>query len=513
MRTGLPVILLQQALLLGLMVLATGAHAADDTARFQGKWEATVPANGQMVTVMSVHDGNGYKNAMVLPTGNVPLEQGHFSAANGRYTTASAPPNNVGTYRFIDADTVVCTNAAGQSATWKRQRAAPQQVNASPPAAPVATAVQSGRPGTFTTPPEQRNAPAAPTAQASAAYDPKLPPATNAAIAAFNRKDYKTAWDNFMVAAQQGDSEAQAGVGAMLFSHLNPPATGYYAQAEKWLLASANQGNVKGMTFLAQFYFADGRNIAGGINPMINNASIPPQLQAQAEKSFAKSREWYERAAAKGDGYAMGNLATMLDAGVGGPRDPVRAAQLRAGVSGHADADFTKRINTDPETQAYLSAWAAGHYGDALQNAQARAAKGDAKAEALLGRAYSEGVGVPLNYATALIWLNKAVAQNNADAMFFLGLMYEHGRGVQQNIPKSVELFDRAAAMGQHYADMEAAGMRMQGEANRQAAQAHHGQSTEDIACGVAGGTSGGGVCIRGGQDIDPYNATANENN
>jgi TPR repeat protein len=131
----------------------------------------------------------------------------------------------------------------------------------------------------------------------------------------------------------------------------------------------------------------------------------------------------------------------------------------------------------------------------------------------LLGRAYSEGVVVPLNYATALTWLNKAVAQNNADAMFFLGLMYEHGRGVQQNIPKSVDLFDRAAAMGQHYADMEAAGMRMQGEANRQAALAHRGRSTEDIACEVAGGTSGDGICTRGGQDIDPYNPSVNESN
>jgi hypothetical protein len=381
MRTRLPAIMLQAVLALGFMCLATAARAADGTARFQGTWEATFPANGQMVTVVSVHAGSGYKNALVLPTGNVPLEQGQFSAANGRYTTTSAPPNNAGTYHFIDADTVVCTTSAGQSATWKRQRTPPHQVNAIPPSAPASPAAQSVRPGTFTTPPEQRNAPpAAPASQAAAAYDPKLPPATNAAIAAFNRKDYKTAWDNFMAAAQQGDSEAQAGVGAMLFSHLNPPATGFYAQAEKWLLASANQGNVKGMTYLAQFYFADGRNIAGGINPMINNAPIPPQLRAQAEKSFAKSREWYERAAAKGDGYAMGNLAIMLDSGVGGPRDPARAAQLRAGVSGHADADFTKRINTDPETQAYLSAWAAGHYDDALQNAQARAAKGDAKA-------------------------------------------------------------------------------------------------------------------------------------
>jgi hypothetical protein len=37
-----------------------------------------------------------------------------------------------------------------------------------------------------------------------------------------------------MAAAQKGDSEAEAGVGSMLFHHLNPPGTGYYAQCEKW---------------------------------------------------------------------------------------------------------------------------------------------------------------------------------------------------------------------------------------------------------------------------------------
>ena len=77
----------------------------------------------------------------------------------------------------------------------------------------------------------------------------------NAAIAAFNKKDYNTAWREFMIAAQKGDAEAQAGVGAMLLNHINPPGTGYWAQCEKWLQLSANQGNAKGMTFLAKYYY------------------------------------------------------------------------------------------------------------------------------------------------------------------------------------------------------------------------------------------------------------------
>jgi hypothetical protein len=58
---------------------------------------------------------------------------------------------------------------------------------------------------------------------------------------------------------------------------------------------------------------------------------------------------------------------------------------------------------------------------------------------------------------------------------------------------------------------MEAAGMRMQGKSNRVAAMLHRNSSTEDIACETAGGISAPGMCMRGGQTIDPYNAAANE--
>jgi hypothetical protein len=57
-------------------------------------------------------------------------------------------PNDSGTYRFVDSETVVCTNAAGQTATWKRT-AKPQQPSAAAaaqasnqaPAQPASTTV------------------------------------------------------------------------------------------------------------------------------------------------------------------------------------------------------------------------------------------------------------------------------------------------------------------------------------------------------------------------------------
>jgi hypothetical protein len=93
----------------------------------------------------------------------------------------------------------------------------------------------------------------------------------------------------------------------------------------------------------------------------------------------------------------MGNLAIMLDAGVGGPSDSPRAAQIRERLKhindpSYTDPDFVKKATADPGKLAMAAAWQSGHYADALQNAQAWAAKGVANAEALLGRAYSDGV-------------------------------------------------------------------------------------------------------------------------
>lgn len=466
-------ILMRLALVAVLIAATTPVGAADDTARFYGTWVGSFTYNGQVITMVSVHDASGYRNSV----NGAPAGAGTFSAANGRYDTSADAPNDSGTYRFLNDDEVVCTNAAGQTVMWRRRRAA---------TSPTPRA-SNGNPGVR---PAAGGGPPAP--------DPSLSPATNAAVAAFNSKDYTTAWHGFMAEARKGDAEAQAGVGAMLLKHLNPPGTGIYADCEKWLQASATQGNVKGMTFLGQYHYERGAAIAGGINPGVNSSPVPPALQKQAEEHFSQARRWFDRAAEAGDPYAAGNLAIMLDAGVGGPRDPARAAQLREQVKRGADPNFARRATADPGNLALSATWQSGHYAEAIRNAEAAAANGDVHAEALLGRAYYEGLGVPRNYATALVWLNKAAAKGNADSMFFLGLMYEFARGVPQDVPRAQALFDKAAALGQRYAQMEAKGMRMEGAAAEQ-------QARFAAVCQSRGGIADGPVCERYGVAIDPY--------
>jgi TPR repeat protein len=433
--------------LLGSLATIPLAHAGDDTGRFLGTWTASFPLNGQTVTILSIHDASGYKNFVVAPSGNVPAGDGSFSAANGRYATSAPTPNNAGTYHFVDNDTVICTNAAGQTLTWKRYKA-----SAGSPAAGIAASAGTAA-GAARSAPAAQSAAQSQAAPPPPAYDPSLPPETNAAIAAFNRKDFNSAWTHFMAAAQAGDAEAQAGVGAMLFSHLNPPGTGYYAQCEKWLLASANQGNTKGMVFLARFYYARATAVAGPLNPDVPMSQRSNVNNPEAAAYFVKARSWFERASAKGDVYAMGNLATMLDAGIGGPRDPDRAAQLRAKVKAGPDADFAQRATTDSEHSALIGLWQAGRYADAVQAAQAPAQRGDARAQALLARAYFEGTGTDRNDASALAWAQKSAAQNDADGLYYLGMIYYDARGVPRDWKVARNLFTRSAKLGKRLAE------------------------------------------------------------
>ncbi|MGB7266173.1 MAG: caspase family protein [Terracidiphilus sp.] len=106
--------------LIGLACLAPAARAADDTARFFGQWKTTFPFNGQIVTVISVHDVNGYRNYVLTPTGFTFAGSGAFSAANGIWFAAAPAPDNGGTYHFVDNNTAICSNAVGQTVTWKR---------------------------------------------------------------------------------------------------------------------------------------------------------------------------------------------------------------------------------------------------------------------------------------------------------------------------------------------------------------------------------------------------------
>ncbi len=117
----------------GSLGLVTAAHGANDTARFQGKWKASFPYNGQTVTLVSIHEGGGFKNYVIVPNGAMPAGSGTFSAVNGKWTASADKPNDSGTYHFTDNNNVVCSNAIGQILVWQRDNTPLPPIVAPPP--------------------------------------------------------------------------------------------------------------------------------------------------------------------------------------------------------------------------------------------------------------------------------------------------------------------------------------------------------------------------------------------
>lgn len=60
--------------------------------------------------------------------------------------------------------------------------------------------------------------------------------------------------------------------------------------------------------------------------------------------------------------------------------------------------------------------------------------QGNAQAQSILGSLYAHGESMPQNYATAVMWYQKAANQGYARAQNLLGDLYEKSLGMPQNI-------------------------------------------------------------------------------
>ena len=73
------------------------------------------------------------------------------------------------------------------------------------------------------------------------------------------------------------------------------------------------------------------------------------------------------------------------------------------------------------------------HAIDDLNALKEIAEQGNAEAQFSLGRMYTEGKGVPRDYAVAALWFRKAAKQGAIGAENSLGYMYENGEGIPEN--------------------------------------------------------------------------------
>ena len=103
------------------------------------------------------------------------------------------------------------------------------------------------------------------------------------------------------------------------------------------------------------------------------------------------------------------------------------------------------------------SAWTAfenTNYQQAYQDCSELAQKGDSSCQALLGTLYKYGFGVPQDNKQSLNWLNKSADSGDPYGQEILGDTLLNGRnGVEKDLAKAYELFIKASAKGNLYAD------------------------------------------------------------
>ncbi|MGH1351750.1 MAG: SEL1-like repeat protein [Methyloligellaceae bacterium] len=117
------------------------------------------------------------------------------------------------------------------------------------------------------------------------------------------------------------------------------------------------------------------------------------------------------------------------------------AIVMQCGITGFSHASKT---SGDPAYEAFDK----GHFLLAIKEAKKAAERGEPQAFTLLGRIYSDGLGVAQNYQQAASWYQKGAGKGDVDSQFALAVLLAKGRGIEQNYQLAADLFQQAAKQG-----------------------------------------------------------------
>jgi clan AA aspartic protease (TIGR02281 family) len=193
-----------------------------------------------------------------------------------------------------------------------------------------------------------------------------------------------------------------------------------YAQAIAWYRRAADQGNADAQANLGAMYEV-GQGVA---------------------QDYAQAIAWYRRAADQGNADAQADLGAMYANGHGVAQDDAQALIWLRKAADHGNADAQANLGAMYE----MGRGVAQDYAQAVAWYRKAADQGNVEAQANLGLAYRNGQGEPQDYAQALIWFRKAADQGNADAQGTLGAMYANGLGVRQDYVRAHMWLNLAAA-------------------------------------------------------------------
>lgn len=229
-------------------------------------------------------------------------------------------------------------------------------------------------------------------------------------------KDLQKAIDHYYQAAIAGSADSQFALGELAF--LGDGVEIDQERAAGWYRLAAEQGHPGAQTRLGQMY-AEGEGVARNPGEAFaffrkaaeQNDAIGQYYLANAyfsgtgvSQNYREAATWYERAAAQGHADAAYNLALMHERKLGGRNDPAKAYELMKKAGGLGVAE------------AYVALGMMAHEGRTPAGDTAavwfeKAAKeGDPQGQFLYAVALAEGDGIPANPRLALMWVDRALA-------------------------------------------------------------------------------------------------------
>ena len=222
-------------------------------------------------------------------------------------------------------------------------------------------------------------------------------------------KDYDQAAYWYRKAAEQGNKEAQFGLGICCYiSH-------DYRQAVDWFRQAAKQGEANAQYHLGFCY----------------------QFGTGVDKNNQKAMYWYGKAAEQGNEDAKEQLKTI---------DNIKNSQTYTFFERY----IKKAESGDVEAQCFLANHyhSKGDYSQALSWYHKAAEQNNTDAQLILGNCYYDGLGIEEDYQQAFYWYEKAAALGNAEAQNTLGDCYYYGHGIEMNNQKAFYWYKKAAEQG-----------------------------------------------------------------
>ena len=171
------------------------------------------------------------------------------------------------------------------------------------------------------------------------------------------------------------------------------------------------------------------------------------------EVSNERAKMLLERAAEDGDPLSVMWIARVHSRGrMGFAEDSARAREMAAGVIAQVERLAGRGIAEANFLMGTAYAEGLGKPVDAVEAVRwyRRAAEmGHVLAQHNMGNVYAEGLGVEPNDSLAVVWWSRAAEQGDAIPQFRLGTMYEEGRGVERDLAAARRWYEESARRGE----------------------------------------------------------------